>query len=374
MAGITYTDYPTIMNTDSLAWVAIGYITHITASVMQASLAGILLLSGLSLLLVQRESNWLSYLGATTAFGRNRKALGLVQIFLSALLLLPLVANTSYLVAVIASYMALVFYLVYQTHLNSGENQAHLPGKWFRVLIIFAAVTSGSLSLYEEKDNLSFGIDIAFRAKHFRDGEIAWQLEHDKHSPKVNQSAPDFTLQRVNADEQVSLSDFLNQEKPVVLFFGANTCPVFSEGTVGINAVYEKYKDRVNFLGVYVKEPHPSDEWWLTPSKFMTNLHSWENSKAAVDIKQPTTQEEKNWVANRAHATLLNQDITFLVDGIDNQVNNQWTGQPTRLYLLDPTGKIIYNPGTGPYAFNPSHLEPELEKYFSQQMDVALAR
>lgn len=373
MAGITYTDYPTIMNTDSLEWVALGYFTHISASVMQASLAGILLLSGLALLLGDAKRTFLTYLGATTGFIKHRRTIGSVQIFLSALLLLPLVAGISYLIAVVSSYCALSLYLVYQANLRTAANTQHQTGGWLRGLIIFAAFFTGSLSLFEEKDNLAFGIDVAFTAKKFRDREIAWQLEHDKLAPKVNQSAPNFTLKTAGDDATISLYDFLDKGKPLVLFFGANSCPVFSEGTVGINALFEKYKGRVNFLGVYVKEPHPSDEWWLTPSRLMTNLHAWEDSKAAVDIKQPVSQAEKNWAANRTFKTLLNQEINFLVDGIDNKVNNQWAGQPTRIYLLDPNGRIIYNPGTGPYAFNPGHLEPELEKYFQQQMALVQA-
>jgi hypothetical protein len=60
-----------------------------------------------------------------------------------------------------------------------------------------------------------------------------------------------------------------------------------------------------------------------------------------VDIVQPQLHEERDYVARRAKKNLLNNDITLLVDGVNNAVNNRWTGQPTRIYLLDKRGRVI---------------------------------
>ena len=48
--------------------------------------------------------------------------------------------------------------------------------------------------------------------------------------------------------------------------------------------------------------------------------------------------------------------------GVDNGVNNHWTGQPTRIYLLDKRGRVVYNLGMGPYASNSDYLEAVLNR------------
>lgn len=365
MAGITYTDYEMILDTTSMAWVAFGYFTHIVLSMMQASLAGVLLVSAFMNLIFKENTplkSFFQFFGLTIDLNSNNRFLiaGL-QFLLGLGLLAPLALNSSHLLAACAALIAALFLLYIEIQVVVRES---VSSKFFSSAFIAFAVLSSGFSFYEEKDNLKFGIKTAFKAKKHRDAEIAWQLKNDPQSPKLGQQAPDFTLTSADGSTSHALSDFLGSDKPVVLFFGANSCPAFSQGTIGINRIHERFKDRVHFVGVYVKEPHPSDEWWLTPSKFMTKLHAWENSRAAVDIKQPVSFEEKQFFANRAHQNLLNKGITFLVDDVDNQVNNRWTGQPTRIYLISPNGEIIYNPGSGPYSFNPDYLEPILEKYF----------
>lgn len=72
-----------------------------------------------------------------------------------------------------------------------------------------------------------------------------------RYSPKEDTSetqmiaAPDFTV--YNADgEPVKLSDF--KGSPVVLNFWATWCTACKSGLVAYNKIYDKYKDRVNFM------------------------------------------------------------------------------------------------------------------------------
>ena len=154
-------------------------------------------------------------------------------------------------------------------------------------------------------------------------------------------------------------------EKPVFLFFGANSCPPFSHGTLGINKLQEAYGDQVEFVGVYVNEPHPVDGWWLAGSKIQQHLYRRSGSRAAIDIVQPTTQAQRNQYARRAHENLLNEGIPLLVDSMDNKVNDMYTGQPTRIYLLDRDGRVVYNQGIGPYSFNPMYAESVIQKHLA---------
>ena len=94
---------------------------------------------------------------------------------------------------------------------------------------------------------------------------------------------------------------------------------------------------------MYGAEPYPTDQWWLCESKTFRFFHNLSGSRAAVDIKQPTTQEERNAVAARANTQLLNVEIPLYVDTIDNKVNTAYTGIPTRIYLIDENGSVVFN-------------------------------
>ena len=367
MPDVSYTEYPMILNTDSMEWVLVGYLVHILLAVFQATLAGVLIVSGLSNIVFGHKpplKGALAFFGAGIGFtSGSEKLFGSFQIILGSLLLAPYLFGTPHVVSMITAVAALVFmWLIEQRFIE----RSRVFQKLFAYSYLFFAALVAGFSAFEGKDNLKFGIETAFKAKKHRDAEIAWQLKSDPHSPKLGQYAPNFSLTSIDGETQYQLTDFLYKGRPLVLFFGANSCPAFSQGTLGINQIHEKYKSRVNFLGVYVKEPHPTDEWWLTPSRFLSKLHEMEESRAAVDIKQPKTFAERLAVAKRTHENLLTPDIPFVVDAADNAVNNQWTGQPTRIYLLDEDGKVLYNPGTGPYSFNPTHLEPVLESYFAE--------
>ena len=366
MPDIAYTDYPMILNTDSMEWVLVGYLIHVLLSVFQGVLAGVLMVSGAANLFTKGApplKKLLRFFGGGIDFPiASNQRMGFIQLALGIALVLPFLLNISYLVSLLAALIAVIYLAGFEYRLMQRPN---LAAKFFALSYIVFAVLISGFSLYEGHDNLKFGIETAFKAKKHRDAEIAWQLSSDPHSPKVGDMAPNFTLTSIDGESELQLKSLLNQGKPVVLFFGANSCPAFSQGTLGINRLHEKYQSKVNFVGVYVKEPHPSDEWWLTPSRFMSQLHARVESRAAVDIKQPSTFTERLRVARRAHQNLLNTGIPFMVDTPDNAVNNRWTGQPTRIYLLSENGEIIYNPGTGPYAFNPDYLEPVLDEYLA---------
>ena len=203
--------------------------------------------------------------------------------------------------------------------IRAGAISRYFTGLMRGMTIIFAVATI-VFSVYEQKDGLAFGLDQAFKAEEYRMAEITWQIESDRSSPKEGDFAPDFELTDINGETR-QLTDYLG-EKPVFLFFGANSCPPFSHGTLGINKLQETYGDQVEFVGVYVNEPHPVDGWWLAGSKIQQYLYRRSGSRAAIDIVQPTTQAERNRYALRAHEDLLNEAIPLLVDSMDNKVND----------------------------------------------------
>ena len=68
----------------------------------------------------------------------------------------------------------------------------------------------------------------------------------------TNDAAPDFTLQKLNGGT-ISLSEFRGK-KPVVVDFWASWCPNCRRDMPNLNRFYEKYKDKVEVIGVNLQE------------------------------------------------------------------------------------------------------------------------
>lgn len=65
-------------------------------------------------------------------------------------------------------------------------------------------------------------------------------------------SAPDFTLQKLGGGT-ISLAEFRGK-KPVVVDFWASWCPNCRRDMPNLNRFYEKYKDKVEVIGVNLQE------------------------------------------------------------------------------------------------------------------------
>lgn len=112
--------------------------------------------------------------------------------------------------------------------------------------------------------------------------------------------------------------------------------------------MYARYKERVEFLGIYIREAHPTDGWRLSS-----------NDRVGITIAQPRTIEERVGVAAQC-SEALEVSMPLLVDHIDNSVEQTYSAFPDRLYLIDEQGKVAFKSGRGPYGFEPRELERTL--------------
>ncbi len=165
--------------------------------------------------------------------------------------------------------------------------------------------------------------------------------------PKLDESAPDFTLETVDGKRHVTLAHEIGA-KPVVLIFGNFTCGPFRSQAGNVEKLYRRYKDRATFMMVYVREAHPNDGWRMES-----------NDRVGVSLDQPRTYDERVGVARTCVQT-LGFDIPVLVDTIQDVVGARYSGMPSRLYLIDSNGKIAYKSGRGPFGFKPAELEHSL--------------
>lgn len=165
--------------------------------------------------------------------------------------------------------------------------------------------------------------------------------------PDLNAIAPDFTLRPLSGGKPVHLADYFG-EKPVVLVFGNYTCGPFRSMFPGVEQVADRFESDAHFLAVYVREAHPTDGWRMAA-----------NDKVNVAVAQPASYAERCTAASEFQKR-LQVTLTLLVDEIDDRVGNAYSGMPARLYVLDPSGKIAYKGGRGPFGFKAGEMEQAL--------------
>ena len=165
--------------------------------------------------------------------------------------------------------------------------------------------------------------------------------------PRPGEIAPDFSLTTHDGSRTIRLSD-VTGAKPVVLVFGNFTCGPFRSMYAGVEDIYRRFKDDAVFLGVYVREAHPTDGWKMES-----------NTKVGVSVAQPKSYSERKEVAGQCHA-LLKYSIPLLVDEIDDSTGNAYSGMPARLYVIDRNGRVAYQSGRGPFGFKTGEMEQVL--------------
>jgi hypothetical protein len=195
---------------------------------------------------------------------------------------------------------------------------------------------------------------------------------------RVGQAAPEFTLpiasgaadakaiaERGNqganrrrnvtkgkeTNKTVSLKD-LRARKPVVLIFGSVTCSPFRRALEGIDEVYRDFRDRAEFLFVYIREAHPDSVLSLVDDKRITTL---------TKIPQATTSGERTEAAAACGRTLkLNMPIA--VDSIENKVGRAYAGWPNRMVVVGTDGRILFATSPSPRGTDAARLRDWLKE------------
>ena len=121
-----------------------------------------------------------------------------------------------------------------------------------------------------------------------------------------------------------------------------------------LDALADRFRDRVSFVAVYIREAHPQ-EGWILP----------ENRRSAVAVDEPRNDEARREVA-AACATALRLRMPMVVDAVDNAVASAYGGWPDRLYLVGRDGRIAYRGGEGPFGFKPKELGAAIEHHLNK--------
>ena len=116
--------------------------------------------------------------------------------------------------------------------------------------------------------------------------------------------------------------------------------------------IYNDYKDHADFLTVYVREAHPTDEWQMKS-----------NVKDDVCYAQPKTLEQRMAIAND-FTKRFKYPLPFGVDDMSNAANDAYAAWPERFYIIDVSGHIAYRGGMGPFNYKPSEVRDWLARRY----------
>lgn len=178
-------------------------------------------------------------------------------------------------------------------------------------------------------------------------GLFAGEVGSMKEGPNVGDKAPEFSLKTSDGKQTISLKDKLG-DKPIVLVFGNFSCGPFRSWSETIAELAEAHKGRANFLGIYVREAHPTDGWRMES-----------NDRADIAYPQPPDFATRTAVAQRC-AGMLKVPFPLLVDTMDDHAGHAYSAMPARFYVIDRSGVVTYKSARGPFGFRPQEMEQAL--------------
>ena len=117
-----------------------------------------------------------------------------------------------------------------------------------------------------------------------------------------------------------------------------------------LHEMWERYRGRVDFVVVYIREAHPEEGWVIQM-----------NRDQDIVINDPTTDAQRSDVAATC-AIQLQIRMPVVVDKLDDEIARAYGALPDRLYLIGRGGRVAFQGDPGPFGFKPEALEAAIEK------------
>lgn len=117
-----------------------------------------------------------------------------------------------------------------------------------------------------------------------------------------------------------------------------------------LHALAERYRGRVDFVVVYIREAHPEEGWVVT-----------NNRDHGIRVHDPVTDAEREKVATEC-ALRLEISLPVVIDALDDAIASAYGALPDRLYLIGRGGRVAFQGEPGPWGFDPAALERAVER------------
>jgi tetratricopeptide (TPR) repeat protein len=143
--------------------------------------------------------------------------------------------------------------------------------------------------------------------------------------------------------------DFHKGGKPVVLVFGSYTCPKLRTSAVDLNRLYERYRSRVDFRLVYIREAHAGGS---AEAQWQSTI----NQREGIELAPARNVAEKQ---DHAQLCVRKLKIAFpaVIDGMDSAAESAYDAWPSRVYLIGRDSRVAFNSRLGELDFRPLQLE-----------------
>jgi hypothetical protein len=134
---------------------------------------------------------------------------------------------------------------------------------------------------------------------------------------------------------------------------------------VSLHQIYQEFQGQVKFIKIYIREAHPVDGWWFGRGLSRVIMRTF-SAKVSLDIYDPVTIEERRAAATECEAS-LQYGVKTYVDEIDDRVSKAYAAWPTRLYLINKEGIVVYAGGPGPFGFKPGEFKTALQTHLEKE-------
>ena len=109
----------------------------------------------------------------------------------------------------------------------------------------------------------------------------------------------------------------------------------------------KRYEGLAQFLFIYIKEAHPTDDWARQINDRLTFIKEPENLFARTQVAGTCVSD-------------LKIDFPCLIDDMDNTATRAYKAWPDRLYVVAKDGTLAYVGKSGPRGFLPDEMEAAL--------------
>jgi tetratricopeptide (TPR) repeat protein len=170
--------------------------------------------------------------------------------------------------------------------------------------------------------------------------------------PRPGDPAPEFSSTPVGSGDPITLSE-LRRDGPVLLVFGSYTCPNFRSAAGTLNRLSQSYKGRVPFFLVYIREAHSTADWAST-----------KNAREGIVVEPITTRGQQLDHANMC-VRKLHIEFPALLDSMNGEAEKSYSAWPSKAFLVDKRGRVIFDTALGEQDFHQEQLEAALRKLSS---------
>jgi hypothetical protein len=114
-----------------------------------------------------------------------------------------------------------------------------------------------------------------------------------------------------------------------------------------LDRLYRTYKDRVEFLVVYIREAHPGS---------IVSIPT-EHGGTQLQVVPQTSSTEERLLNLRRFVAVATVTMPAGIDSDDGVARRAYAAWPDRLYAVGMDGRVAYQGAPGPMGFKVAELE-----------------